>query len=220
VFAPEIISCVSAGAIAGAFLAFGKTQDQALAVIKQYNFTGISEFRIPKTGFLSLNKLNSLLKKHIEIDRIEDLQIPLVIGVTNMLVGKPEYIRQGPLHEFVQASASIPILYSPVQIENRLYSDGGIFDNVPIKPLKDSCRKIIGVSISPIHPMDELKNMIQVTTRMFQLAVNESSEELKKNCDLLIELQELRKYDLMDTKHAQEIFELGYEHTRSLDIRL
>lgn len=218
--APDIISGVSAGAIAGAFISSGHSPDEAFEVLKKFNFTGISEFKLPKTGFLSLNKLTSLLKQHITTTNIESLQTPFIIGVTNMLDGKPEYIKVGPLHDFVQASASIPVLYSPVRIQNKLYADGGICDNVPITPLKDTCRKVIGVSISPIHQMNELSNLIHVTTRMFQLAVNRSSEELSKSCDLLIELHELRKYDLMDTKHAKEIFDIGYEYTRSLDFKL
>ncbi|MEM7297069.1 MAG: patatin-like phospholipase family protein, partial [Bacteroidota bacterium] len=73
---PEIISGVSAGSIAGAFIASGRSPDEAFEIIKEYNFTGLSELKIPKTGFLSLDKLTSLLKKHIEIDQIENLPTP------------------------------------------------------------------------------------------------------------------------------------------------
>lgn len=217
---PEVIAGVSAGAIAGAFIASGLSPKDAFDIIKKYKFTGISEFNIPKTGLLSSAKMKSRLLKKIEKEKLEELDIPLIICVSNMLDGKPEYLTEGPLADIVQASASIPVLFSPVELNGKLYSDGGIFDNVPVKPLKKVCEKVIGVSISPIQQIDELTNLIQVATRMFQLAVNPSKAELKRKCDVFIEPPELCNFDIMDTKHAKEIFDIGYEYAKNMDIEL
>ncbi|MEP0987486.1 patatin-like phospholipase family protein [Ekhidna sp.] len=217
---PDIISGVSAGAIAGAFIASGHTPEKAFDAIKDYNFTGISGLNIPKTGLLSSAKMKSKLLKKIPTKKMEDLEIPLIICVSNMLDGKPEYMCEGPLATIVQASASIPVLFSPVDINGKLYSDGGIFDNVPVKVLRKQCKKVIGVSISPIQEIKELKSLIQVSARMFQLAVNPSTSELKSNCDVFIEPLDLCDYDIMDTKHAKEIYDIGYEHTKNMEINL
>lgn len=217
---PDAISGVSAGAIAGAFIASGHSPKEAFDIIKEYRFTAISELNIPKTGLLSSAKMKSRMLKKIPIEKLEDLETPLIICVSNMLEGKPEYLTEGPLADIIQASASIPVLFSPVELNGKLYSDGGIFDNVPVKPLQDICKKVIGVSISPIQEIEELTNLIQVATRMFQLAVNPSNGELKKGCDLFIEPPELCNYDIMDTKHAQEIFDIGYDYVKNMDIDL
>lgn len=217
---PDIISGVSAGAIVGAFIASGHSPKQVFDIIKKYKFTGISEFNIPKTGLLSSSKMKSSLLSKIPAKRLEELEIPLVICVSNMLEGKAEYLQKGPLADIVQASASLPVLFSPVKINGSLYSDGGVLDNVPVKPLRRVCKKVIGVSISPVQEITELSNLIQVTTRMFQLAVNPNKRSLQKKCDLFIEPLELSKYEIMDTKHAGEIFEIGYKHTQKLDIEL
>ncbi|WP_420575271.1 patatin-like phospholipase family protein [Ekhidna sp.] len=217
---PDVISGVSAGAIAGAFIASGHSPREAFDIIKEYRFTAISELNIPKTGLLSSAKMKSRMLKKIPVNKLEDLEIPLIICVSNMLDGKPEYLTEGPLADIIQASASIPVLFSPVELHGKLYSDGGIFDNVPIKPLKKHCEKVIGVSISPIQEIKELTNLIQVATRMFQLAVNPSNGELKGMCDVYIEPPELVNYDIMDTKHAQQIFDIGYDHVMKMDIDL
>lgn len=217
---PDVISGVSAGAIAGAFIASGHSPKEAFDIIKEYRFTGISELNIPKTGLLSSAKMKSRMLKKIPIEKLEDLETPLIICVSNMLEGKPEYLTEGPLADIIQASASIPVLFSPVEINGKLYSDGGIFDNVPIKVLKKNCNKVIGVSISPIQEIKELTSLIQVTTRMFQLAVNPGTKELENLCDVFIEPPELVNYDIMDTKHAQQIFDIGYDHVMKMDINL
>ena len=217
---PDIISGVSAGAIVGAFIASGHSPKETFDIIKQYKLSGISEFNIPKTGLLSSAKMKSRLLNKIPVQRLEDLETPLIICVSNMLDGKPEYLSEGPLSDIVQASASIPVLFSPVRLNDKLYADGGIFDNVPVRVLRAKCKKIIGVSISPIQKITELKNLIQVSSRMFQLAVNPRSKVMKKKCDLFIEPGKLSNYDIMDTKHAQEIYDIGYNYTKNLDIKL
>lgn len=217
---PDIISGVSAGAIAGAFIAAGHSPADAFDVIKEYNFSGISTLTIPKTGLLSLSKIKSILEKNISIKLIEDLEIPLIVGVSNMLEGRPEYLTSGPLPEIIQASASIPMLFSPVEMKGSLYSDGGVFDNLPIKPLQDKCEKIIAVSISPVQKIKELSNLAQVAARMFQLSVNPNTEELKNQCDYFIEPIELCDYDILDTKHAKEIFNIGYDYVKKMEISI
>jgi NTE family protein len=217
---PDIISGVSAGAIAGAFIAAGKSPRDAFEIIQKYKFTDLTAFNIPKTGLFSLEKMRKIVKDHIAVNNIEDLQIPLIIGASDMLAGKIEYFTEGNLADRVEASAAIPVLYSPVEIDGKLYSDGGIFDNVPIRPLKDKANKIIAVGISPIQGIKELTNLVQVTTRMFHLAVNRSSEELKAQCDVFIEPLELCNYEVMDTKHAEKIFQIGYDFTKGMDIKL
>ena len=215
---PDIISGVSAGAIAGAFIASGKSPRDAFDIIRKYKFTDLTTFNIPKTGLFSLEKMRKIIKDHIKVNYIEDLKIPLIIGATDMLAGKIEYFSKGFLADRVEASAAIPVLYSPVEIAGKHYADGGIFDNNPIKPLKRKAEKIIAISISPIQEIQELKSMVQVASRMFQLTINQRSNELRKQCDLFIEPIELCNYDVMDTKHADTIFEIGYEHTKSMDI--
>jgi len=39
--------------------------------------------------------------------------------------------------DLVMASSSLPVLYEPVEIDGVYYKDGGLTDNLPIKPLYD-----------------------------------------------------------------------------------
>lgn len=217
---PDIISGVSAGAIAGAFIAAGQAPREAFESIRKYKFTDLTAFNIPKTGLFSLEKMRKIVKNHIKVDNIEDLETPLIIGASNMLAGKIEYFEEGFLADRVEASAAIPVLFSPVKIDGKLFSDGGIFDNIPINPLKGKAEKIIAVSISPIQEIEELTSLVQVASRMFQLAVNPNNREVENQCDVFIEPIDLCNYDVMDTKHAEKIFEIGYEHAKNMDIDL
>lgn len=217
---PDIISGVSAGAIVGAFIAAGKTTEEALEIIKEYKYFEFSRLRIPKTGLLSLDSIQQSIKDEIKYDRLEDLPTPLVIAATDILQGRIEYFQEGSLPQLVQASSAIPVIFDPVNIQGKLYSDGGIFDNLPLYPLQNVCKKTIVVNISPIQQISELKNLVHVAARMFQLTVNSGRIEKMHQSNLYIEPQELRNYDILDTKHAREIFDLGYKHVMEMDVQL
>lgn len=217
---PDIISGTSAGAIVGAFICAGMTPDESFEIIKSYRFFDLATIRFPRSGLFSLDSIKRSIKKEIQYTKIEELPKPLIITATNMLDGKVKYFSEGPLAACVQASASIPVLFSPVMIKGKLYSDGGVLDNLPIKPLRELCDKIIVINISPLRPIDEMKNLVQVATRMLQLGVNAGEERKKRLADLYLEPSAIDTYDILDTKHSQEIFDLGYHYIKDRDITL
>jgi NTE family protein len=82
---------------------------------------------------------NSGLRRMIEstlgpTTNIEDAQVPLGIVTTDLETGAERLFTSGPLTEAVLASAAMPGVYPPVEIEGRLYTDGGVSNNVPIAP--------------------------------------------------------------------------------------
>lgn len=217
---PDIISGTSAGAIAGVYIASGKSPEEAFELIKDHKLIDFVQVRIPRTGLLNLDRLRSSLSEHIKADDLKDLKIPFYAAVSDIINGHIEYFNEGPMVKLVQASASIPVLFSPVEIDGRIYSDGGLFDNVPVKPLKDKCKKIIAVNVTPINKIDKVNNLIQIATRTFHLSINSTIKGLEDNCDLVIEPPDLDKFDTLDSGKANEIYKVGYEYCKNLDIKL
>ena len=80
----------------------------------------------------------------MSVDRFEALQKPLFVIATDIASGEYHVFKEGPLINAVLASSAIPGFFTPVEINGRLYSDGGIINNFPIKPLKPIFDKIIG----------------------------------------------------------------------------
>lgn len=215
---PDIISGVSAGAIAGVFIASGKSPKEAFEIMKGFGISDFTKFRIPRNGLLSLEKLQKTIEKEVAVKSLEDLPIPLIVAVSDLLKGHVDYLDKGPLSTIITASASIPVLFDPVPLNNTLYADGGIFNNLPVEPLKKHCKKVIGVSISPVQEIPELSGLIHLATRTFQLTVNARHDIIKANCDLFIEPPQLSEYDLLDTRNVNEIFEIGYQYTKELPL--
>jgi NTE family protein len=216
---PDIISGASAGSIAGSLIADGKSPDEALEIIGKKSFFKNTRIRFPKDGFFSFDGLIQELNNIYSVKRMEDLLIPLYVAITNLNSGKVEYHREGKLTDFVIASSSIPILFKPIVLNGQMYVDGGLIDNLPVKPIEHICEKIIAVNIMPIVEKSTFKGMKQIIIRTLDLTVNCKTQEAKKRTDFFIEPPLLRHYPIFSTKKAKEIFEIGYNYTKELDIK-
>jgi len=210
---PDVISGVSAGAIVGAFIAGGKTPEDILEIFKKGWFFKYTKIHLPVDGLLKLDGVKEIIENEIEAKTIEDLEIPFSICVSNLNKGTVEYKSSGPLAETVLASSSIPVLFAPVELGRYSYVDGGLMDNIPIAPIKNDCKDIIVSNISPINPTAKIKNLIQIATRTVYMSVNANIEQIRKKSTLYIEPKGIDTYDILLRKHADELFELGYEST-------
>ncbi|MCF6365554.1 MAG: patatin-like phospholipase family protein [Bacteroidales bacterium] len=216
---PDIISGTSAGAIAGSLYADGKTPGEALEIIKNKSFFKYTRLLFPREGFFSFAGLEKTLHKFYSVNKIEDLKLPFYVAVTNFNTGRVEYHNSGSLTDFVIASSSIPVIFKPFKIQNSSYVDGGLTDNIPVKPLTDICEKVIAVNIVPVVKTEKFKGIKQVIARTLDIAVNSGKYEIKNSVDLLIAPPALRYYSIFSTKKADEIFKIGYDFVKKLDLK-
>jgi NTE family protein len=210
---PDIISGTSAGAIAGAFIASGKTPKEIRDLLIKGSFFKYTKIQFPKDGLMKLDGLKELFKKEIKAKNLEDLEIPLFVSISNLNSGEIEYRNTGKLEQLVLASSSIPILFAPVTIDGNRYVDGGLLDNIPIEPIKEDCEQIIVSNISPIKPRKEIKNLIEITTRTFYMSVNANMRKVKEKADIYIEPDGIESYEILSLSHANELYEMGYNST-------
>ncbi|MDX5320189.1 MAG: patatin-like phospholipase family protein, partial [Bacteroidota bacterium] len=143
----------SAGSVVGAFMAAGEEPLKVFDIMKKHSFFDFAKMTLPSMGLFNLDNLAAHLEKHLRFKKIEELPKPLIVTVADMCAGKVKYLETGPLAKAVQASSSIPVLFSPVAMDGTLYSDGGVFDNLPYRPLEASCDFIYAIHISPIRPV-------------------------------------------------------------------
>lgn len=213
---PDCIAGVSAGSIAGAFLADGHEPDELLNIFlgkRMFSYLGITLGRV---GLFKMTGLRDALEKNLKARKFEDLKIPLYVACTNLNSGRVEYFNEGDLIEKIIASSSIPGLFTPVKINNSLYADGGVLDNLPVRPVKDVSKKVIGVHVNYTGPQDELGSAMSIVERSFHLSIGARISEMADECDLFIEPEELGNYRLMDVSRSREMFDIGYKYAKKM----
>lgn len=83
---------------------------------------------------MRLDGLLKMIRTEIPYDRIEELPVPLYVGIADLTNGDMEYRNSGPLGKTVLASSSIPVLFSPVELNGCLYADGDSSTTFPWNP--------------------------------------------------------------------------------------
>lgn len=215
----DIYAGTSAGAIVGSFLASGLAPDEVFELMHKNKFSDYTKLHLPIDGFMSLEGMQEKLEKHIDAKNIEDLRKPLIICASNVNTGKVAYFEKGKLSTAVAASSSIPVLFSPIKIGKHQYLDGGIFDNVPVAALRDKCDKVIAINIMPLETNSNVKNLMDVALRTFQMSVEANTYYSRKHADLFIEIEGIQKFGVLSTSNAQALFDLGYNYTKALTMK-
>ena len=72
---PNIISGVSAGALAGVFYADGNEPHKVLDYFAGHKFQDLTKLVIPKVGLFELSEFKDFLKSNLKAKKLEELQL-------------------------------------------------------------------------------------------------------------------------------------------------
>ena len=86
---------------------------------------------ILKPGLLDTERYFDLLARYFPGNSFESLQRKLYVVATDLQKGDEQIFSEGELIKPLLASAALPPVFSPVDINGRLYADGGIMNNFP-----------------------------------------------------------------------------------------
>ena len=147
----------SAGSLVGCLFAYGysafRLQEMALSLEKG----DLLDFTIPDKGFIRGEKLAHFVNKMTGHTPLEEMKIPFYAVATDIQSGQEVVFGRGNAGTAVRASCSVPGIFQPVRIGDRLYVDGGVVSPVAV----DAARRqgadvIIAVDIS--SPVESAKS--------------------------------------------------------------
>lgn len=213
---PDVVSGTSAGAIAGAFYCAGIKPDDAMTLFESHAAKDFLHLTMPTKGFLKYDGFARFLREALPVKNIEDLQIPLYITASNFDTGECTVFTSGELVPRVMASSSIPVVFAPTKIDGVRYVDGGLFCNFPVTPIRPLCDRIIGVNLNPYSNSDQNENVITVAVKSYQFVFNANTVADRAQCDLLLQLDDVNRYNMFDIGKSREIFNIGYEQMTAL----
>ncbi len=207
------VAGTSAGAIIGSLYAGGYSYQEILKFVKGVNLFSISKYAVSKPGFVDTEKFYEDFKRLFPEDNFSALEIPMSITATNIVNGSLKVFTSGPLIRPILASAAFPGVFTPVNLGNEYYIDGGTLNNFPVDLLRSKCDKIIGVYVNPFLKIriEDMKYSYQVLERAYQIRAASTSTDKFKDCDLLITPEGIQKFGTFSQKAAELVFDLGYQ---------
>ncbi len=118
-----------------------------------------------KEGLFTRQGLIDIISQYVDFEKIRSLSYPIYASVSRYDengdgAGQKTYMELNNMDnelitKVLLASSAMPYIYEPVKIGNYVYRDGGLTDNMPIKPLYDlGIDQFICVGLSPETKID------------------------------------------------------------------
>lgn len=213
---PEVISATSAGSIAAAFICDGYSIEEIREFFAKSKLGLSMQWKNWRSGLLSLKKVEDVLKQTLRSQFFEELKTPLYITATNFINGEQRVFNSGSLIPAILAASSVPMLFPPIDIQGVEYVDGGLSSNLPVEPLLNQYKDLIGVHVNPLTPYNPASGFLANLERTLHLAIREPVLKNKLLCSYFVEPSNLGKFGMFEFGKLEAIYEVGLNYTRKL----
>jgi NTE family protein len=175
-----------------------------------------------KHGLSGPNGFNSGLGVGLLLDRItfpesgvtnfDDLPIPFRCVATDMLSGEGIVLRDGSLAQAVRASAAVPGVFTPVEMDGRVLADGGMVQNIPVETvLAMDADAVIAVELR-LPPGDpaQLETLTGLLTRAVDVMITQNEKRSLALAQAKVSV-DMTGFSVTDYSHVKELIQLGYK---------
>lgn len=212
---PDILAGVSAGSVIAVLYAAGIKPLEMAQIFASSALRDFAELSLGSGGFMKIEKFKNFVLSNLRgKTRLEELDIPTFIGVTDFDHGEAVAFSEGEIGPRMLASCSIPVVFKPVNIDGVNYVDGGVLRNHPAWIIRDKCETLIGINVSPLRSNKECRTIVDVALRTYNLMAKANQDVDMALCDVSVETPEIASMAVFDLKNIKKVFLSGYIHTR------
>lgn len=218
---PSVISGSSIGAIIAAFYAAGFSAKEMREILNQltnpksstvFDFLLKSDLvklitmfdpQFIKSGIIKGDKFQHYLETHLKISRFDDLKIPLKIVATDYWNKEQVIFEKGELFPAIRASYSLPGLFTPIKIRNKILIDGGAVNPLPYDLIKNLCDITIAIDITSFRTKNgkDFPPTIDSVFTAYQIMQNSIIQEklkyIKPDIYIKPEIYDVRVFDFL-----------------------
>jgi len=214
---PTQVSGTSAGALVAALYAHGYEPEKMISFFKQTPLFKFSLYAINKPGFMDSEKYITFFKKFFSENSFESLKYPLTVTATDLISGKLTYFKSGELIKPLIASSALPPIFSPIEINNTWYCDGGVLNNFPVETVRKKCDIILGSFVNPITTIEkeEINSSLKLLYRVYDLGIDANNIKKFKRCNYVFSPIEIKKIGVLDSNAIDKAFEIGYKFAKA-----
>ncbi len=185
-FVPDLVLGASVGAINGAAFAGDPTPAgvarlarvwrglRGAEVYPQKRIHGPWRFLQQRESVHPNDGLRRVIEAGITFERLEEAPVPFEVVTTSLVDGRERWFSTGPAVEPILASAAIPAIFPPVEVDGDLLIDGGVVDNVPIMRAVDAgATKIVVLLCGPLdYVPPESKRPVEAMLNALFIAIH------------------------------------------------
>ncbi|MGH9369194.1 MAG: patatin-like phospholipase family protein, partial [Thermoanaerobaculia bacterium] len=161
--------------------------------------------------------LNTLTLPAVGVEDFDKLSIPFRAVAADARTGEAVQITQGSLSRAIRASMAIPVVFTPVRIDDHLLIDGGEAENLPVQTVRAmGADYVIAVDVASSSeiPDEAPSSVADILGRLIDLPLLRNTQESRKLADLVL-TPDLKGFSSGDFPKAGEIVPKGEAAARA-----
>jgi NTE family protein len=184
---PDIVVGTSAGAVVGALYSSGLSGFELQKVAMDMDEGQIGDWSLPDRGVFKGEALQNFVNRAVANRPLEKLPRTLGVVATDLKSGESVVFRSGNTGMAVRASAAVPGVFQPVNINGREYVDGGLVSPIPARAARNlGANFVIAVDIS-VKPRDaRTSSTLDVLLQTFAIMGQSISRHETADADIVI----------------------------------
>ncbi|WP_371371313.1 patatin-like phospholipase family protein [Sporomusa aerivorans] len=184
----DFIAGCSIGSLIGALYAAGLDPETILKLAKNLKRRHWLDFVIPQMGIISGEKALATIRLLTGQRNFAELKIPLAIVATELHSGQEVIFTEGDIASAVRASISVPGVFIPFPIQDKLFVDGAVVNPTPIDTARNMGADIvIAVDLAHAGTVGSISNMFDVIIQSIDIMERELCKHRQHHCDVLIQ---------------------------------
>jgi NTE family protein len=136
---------------------------------------------------------------------------PFACVATDLETGDAVVLDNGDLSRAIRASMSLPSVFTPVHLGDKVLIDGYVARNLPAEDALDLGADIlIGVDVgAPLRSAEDIEGIVGVVNQTMAFQGSEANQKQRELVDILIEPDVVNDFTVLDFDEAEEIIRRG-----------
>ena len=154
--------------------------------------------------------MSRLMLPAYNIHDYRKLPVPFYCIATDVENACQYEMTKGNLSRSVRASMSIPFLFKPVRLDDKLLIDGGMVNNFPVRNMKErGVDIIIGIDLEDASiPASQIDNSLMLLASLMNLSSLEESLYARQHCNIYIK-PDLHGRNMLSFNDFDSIIQFG-----------
>lgn len=227
---PTIIAGTGVGALAGALYASGIKPDEMIGILEELDYRRAMKvlnhysFKDSKYGVLDAVGAEEYLELVMPVKIFDRLYTPLKIVAANYETREQHIFEEGKVVPALRASMAVPGIFSPIEVDDQVFIDGGCVNPVPFDIIREECDVLIAIDISGKEASESeisIASTANDLSQCYQIMTNALIEEKSKNAKIdVLATPVLEGVQMLDFFNFENILEAVEDEVEEFKIEV
>lgn len=214
----------SIGSIIAVSHSSGIKAKEQLKIFMSKDLKQCIEFNYFLNGFFKINPNKSIINELLPLKNLEDLSTKVWVNAYDIKNKQLHCFNQGDIKSLCLASSALIPMFRPISYNNMYLIDGGLFDNIPIKPLLDLPYETLCIDLLPkkevqAHEKKKFSLLKLFKKKLFSTLI-ENNKFSQEHTTYYLSTQNLLEFKMFSFDELQSCFDLGYKEASKFFLKI